>query len=385
MRAAGAPLAATVASVMALASGSCAASASSSQRSNCASGSACTSASFRPARMYSCRRSATFMDRILYSRRMHGVFDYGQGISAVDTVYDREMQTAAHPVVEKGPEAIVDTGTAHAPPRILAALAAQGVGPEAVDYVVLTHVHLDHAGGAGTLMTLCPSARLTVHPRGARHMTDPARLIEATVAIYGEAEMRRVYGEIVPVAHSRVIETPEGAAVSLAGRELAFLDVPGHARHHVAVRDSRSGHLFAGDTFGLSYRELDRDGRQFSFPTTSPSQFDPGELHRSIEPMMALEPGAVYVTHFGQLRDLRRLAADLHRLIDAHVAIALRHRGAGGARHGRMKAEISELLLEEARRQRWSPSAERVLEVFALDADLNAQGLVAWLDAGEKY
>lgn len=315
---------------------------------------------------------------------MQGVFDYGQGISAVDTVYDRELQTAAHLVVEKGRAAIVDTGTAHAAPRILAALAAQGVGPEAVDFVVLTHVHLDHAGGAGTLMARCPNARLTVHPRGARHMMDPSRLVEATVAIYGEAEMRRVYGEIVPVPRARVLETPEGAAVSLAGRELGFIDVPGHARHHVAVRDGRSGHLFVGDTFGLSYRELDRDGLQFSFPTTSPSQFDPAALHRSIERMLALEPGALYVAHFGRLHDLRRMAADLHRLIDAHVAIALRHRDAGSARHGRMKAEISGLLLEEATRQRWSPSAERVLEVFALDVELNAQGLGAWLDAGEK-
>jgi hydroxyacylglutathione hydrolase len=215
-------------------------------------------------------------------------------------------------------------------------------------------------------------------------MIDPSRLIEATVAIYGEAEMRRVYGEILAVPRSRVIETPEGAAVSLAGRELAFVDAPGHARHHVAVRDGRSGHLFAGDTFGLSYRELDRDGLQFSFPTTSPSQFDPPALHQSIERMLGFDPEALYVTHFGQLRDLRRLAADLHRLIDAHVAIALRHRDAGGARHGRMKAEISGLLLEEARRQRWALSAERVLEVFALDVELNAQGLGAWLDAEQK-
>src|SRR5258706_6349 len=145
----------------------------------------------------------------------------------------------------------------------------------------------DHAGGAGQLMARFPNARLTVHPRGARHIIDPSRLMAATVAIYGEAETRRLYGEILPVPRERVLETPEGATLRLAGRELLCLDAPGHARHHVVLRDAATGHFFAGDTFGISYRELDQDGRQFSFPTTSPSQFDPPALHRSIERMLS--------------------------------------------------------------------------------------------------
>jgi len=199
------------------------------------------------------------------------VFDYGHGISAVDSVYDRRLQTAIHLLVEKGRAAVIDTGTSHAVPHVLAALQAKGVAPEQVDYVILTHVHLDHAGAAGQLMARFPNAQLTVHPRGARHMIDPSRLLAATVAIYGEQETRRVYGEILPVPQSRVIETPDEATLRLAGRELLFLDAPGHARHHVVVQDSRTGHIFAGDTFGLSYRELDQDGRQFSFPTTRTS------------------------------------------------------------------------------------------------------------------
>ena len=310
-----------------------------------------------------------------------GIFDYGHCICAVDSVYDRRLQTAIHLLVEDGRAAVIDTGTAHAVPQVLAALEAKGVAPAQVDYVILTHVHLDHAGGAGQLMARFPNARLTVHPRGARHMVDPSRLLAATVAIYGEEETRRLYGEIVPVPRGRVVETPEGATLRLAGRELLFLDAPGHARHHVVVRDAASRHIFAGDTFGLSYRELDQDGRQFSFPTTSPSQFDPPALHRSIDRMLSFQPGALYVTHFGRLTNLTVLAADLHRLIDAHAELGERHRRAGAERKRLLKEGVSSLVLAERERQGWRLPSEKVLEVFALDVELNAQGLESWLDA----
>ncbi len=326
--------------------------------------------------MYSCRSSATFMDP--------GFYDYGEGITALDALYERPRLNAIHLVVEGGRAAIIDTGTAHAAPRVLRLLREKGVPPERVDYVILTHVHLDHAGGAGELMAQCPNAVLTVHPRGARHMIDPSRLMGATVEIYGAAAAERIYGRVPPVPRERVLETPEGAVVALAGRQLAFMDAPGHARHHVIVRDARTGHVFAGDTFGLSYRELDCGGRQFSFPTTSPSQFDPPALHRSIERIVSLEPQAVYVTHFGRLRDVPRLAADLHRLVDAHAALALENARPGSARRARLARGIEQIVLSEARRQGWKLPEKDVLEVFKLDIELNAQGLEAWLDSNTR-
>lgn len=314
-----------------------------------------------------------------------GVHDYAAGISAVDAFYDgRADQTAAHILIEQGRAAVIDTATAHAAPRILAALAERGVAPAQVDYVVLTHVHLDHAGGAGTLMALCPNARLTVHPRGARHMIDPSRLMAATVAIYGAEATARVYGRVLPVPAHRVIETAEGARLSLAGRALEFFDAPGHARHHVVVRDTRSGELFAGDSFGLSYRALDRGGRASVFPTTSPSQFDPGALHATLDRMLALAPVAVYVAHFGRVGDVPRLGADLHRLIDAHVALAERCRDAGPTRHERLKAGVAELLREESARQAWPLAEDALMRLFAIDIELNAQGLGAWLDSAGR-
>jgi len=312
---------------------------------------------------------------------MARVFEYERGILAVDSRYERELQTALHAVVEGGRAAIVDAGVNRSVPYMLAALAARGVPPERVDWIILTHVHLDHAGGAGEFARLCPNARVVVHPRGARHLADPSRLMEATRAIYGEDATRRIYGEVRPVPRERIVEAPEGATLALAGREFRFLDTPGHARHHVVVQDGATGHVFAGDTFGLSYRELDVGGRAFAFPTTSPSQFDPEALHRSIERIVSLAPAAIYVTHFSRVGDVSRLSADLHRLVDAHAALALQHRGAGAGRHALLKQGVTGIVRAEARRQAWTLPERELLELFALDIELNAQGLGLWLDA----
>jgi hydroxyacylglutathione hydrolase len=313
---------------------------------------------------------------------MPHITDYEHGISAIDSGFGRPQLAAIHLIAEGDRAALVDTGSNASLPIVLQALKAKGLTPAQVEYVILTHIHLDHAGGAGALMQALPNARLTVHPRGARHMVDPARLVAGTIAVYGEAQARRMYGDILPIPADRIVETPEGATIRLGERALTFLDTPGHARHHVCIRDDRSGHVFAGDMFGLSYRELDVDGRQFAFPTTTPVQFEPAAMHASIDRLLALQPEAIYVTHFGQVRDVPRLGADLHRLIDAHVAAALRHRNAGAGRHERIKADLTAILLDEARRHGWRMALDGLLRLMAADVELNAQGLGAWLDSG---
>jgi hydroxyacylglutathione hydrolase len=309
------------------------------------------------------------------------VIDYEFGISAIDSGYQRPLLGAIHLIVEGDRAAVIDTGVNSSVPRVLAALRGKGLRPEQVDYVILTHVHLDHAGGAGLLLSQLPNARLTVHPRGAQHMIDPGRLIASTIAVYGAEEARRTFGDIVPVPRERVIETAHGSSLRLNGREFAFFDTPGHARHHVCVLDAKSGHLFAGDTFGLSYRELDCRGRQFAFPTTSPTQFDPDAAHHSLDLIRGLQPGAIYVTHYSQVRDIARMHDDMHRLVDAHAELARRERDAGAARHERLKTGVRQIVLDEAQRHGWTLPREQVLEIFAGDIELNAQGLGSWLDA----
>lgn len=309
------------------------------------------------------------------------VIDYEYGISAIESGFNRPFLAAVHLIVENGRAAIVDSGTHDSVPRVLSALADKKLPVECVDYVLLTHVHLDHAGGAGMFMQKFPNATMVVHPRGAPHMIDPSKLWAATIAVYGEQTARKAYGEIVPVPAARVIHATDGSSVALNGRKLEFIDTPGHARHHVCIRDTRSGHMFTGDTFGLSYRELDRDGLMFSFPSTTPTQFDPPALHASIDRILSFHPEAVYLTHYAQVRDVPRLGADLHRLIDAHVALAesARALAAGKERLSRLEAGMTELVLQERQRQAWPLSEAQALEVFSNDIELNAAGLEAWL------
>lgn len=310
--------------------------------------------------------------------------DYSHGVTAIDSGYVRPQLDAIHLVVEDGRAAVVDTGTSHSVPLVLETLAAKGLGPDAIDFVWLTHVHLDHAGGAGLLMQEAPNARLVVHPRGTRHMLDPSKLMAATRDVYGADAAHTMFGDVVPVPRERVVEATDGYTVALAGRPFTFYDTPGHARHHNCIRDGATGHLFGGDMFGVSYRELDRDGRQFAFPATTPSQFDPDAFHASVNRMLALQPQALYITHYGKVVDVPRLARDLLRLVDAHAALGRRCATIADhdARSIALKAGVRDIVVAEAERQPWGVDAAGALAVLAMDIELNAGGLESWIASG---
>lgn len=301
------------------------------------------------------------------------------GIHCIDTHFQRAQFDYAYLLVEQGRGAFIDCGTNHSVPYLLAALAAAGLAPADVDWLILTHVHLDHAGGAGALMQQLPNAKLVVHPRGARHMVDPSKLWAGASAVYGEAEMQKSYGKLVPVPAARVVEAPDGFEVNLAGRVLRCLDTPGHARHHNAILDTQTGRIFSGDVFGLSYRELDSARGAFILPTTSPVQFDPEALHASIRRLVALAPPAIYVTHIGPQADVARLAGDLHATIDAMVAIAHAH-AHDASRHAAIVRALSDLYAQRAAAHGCALDAAGVCHVLAVDIELNAQGLEVWLD-----
>lgn len=305
------------------------------------------------------------------------------GIHTIDTGFHRDHFDAAYLIVEEGRAAFVDCGTNHSVPRLLAALTDAGLGTVDVDWLIVTHVHLDHAGGAGALMKELPNARLLAHPRAAPHLVDPAKLIAGATAVYGEEEIRRSYGEIVPVAEERVVIAADGHKVDLAGRELLCIDTPGHARHHHCLWDARSRCWFTGDTFGLSYRELDSDRGAFILPTSTPVQFEPEALKASIARMLSYRPDGMYLTHYGYVGDVAKLARDLYEQIDAMVAIG---RACDGSvdRHARMVAALAGLYLERARAHGCPLGDDQVEAVLRMDIELNAHGLASWLDRDRR-
>ena len=302
------------------------------------------------------------------------------GIHVIDTGFHRPNFDAAYLIVEGGRGAFVDTGTNHAVPRLLDAVRAVGLTPSDIDWLIVTHVHLDHAGGAGLLMQSLPNARLVVHANGARHMIEPDALYEGARAVYGDAEMERSYGRLVPVAAGRVRATHDGMDLSLAGRRLHFIDTPGHARHHHCIWDERSRGVFTGDTFGLSYREFDVEGRAWLLPTSTPVQFEPEPLKASVRRMLGIAPAWLYLTHFGRVGEVPRLGEMMLAQIDEMAALAQRCARDGDARHQRLRDGLAALALQHVRAHGCRLADAEVLELLAMDLELNAQGLAIWLD-----
>ena len=307
------------------------------------------------------------------------VVPLGQGLFAIDTGFHRDHFDAAYLIVERGRAAFIDTGTNFGVPRLLQALEALGLPRSAVDWVIPTHVHLDHAGGVGLLMQALPDAKLLVHPRGARHMIDPSALYQGALAVYGQAEMDRAYGQLTGVAAERVVASADEMTVELAGRPLTLIDTPGHARHHHCIWDEATRGWFTGDTFGLSYREFDSTQGAWIMPTSTPVQFEPEALEASIQRLMARAPQAMYLTHYGRVDGVGGLAQTLLRLLEATVraAQALRHHP---ERHQALKQALLELYVQDLQRHGAPQTAAQIQELLGMDIELNAQGLAVWLD-----
>ena len=310
--------------------------------------------------------------------------DYGNGIYGFDSGYVRPLLAAIQLIVEGSRCAIIDTGSNDSVDNIVAALHKVGLSEDAVDYVILTHIHLDHAGGAGLLMQKCPNAKLVVHPRGARHMAEPSKLIEGVSAVYGAEYVQKVYGKIMPIAAERIIEAPDNTIISLNKRELLCIDTPGHARHHICIIDKQTSSIFTGDMFGLSYRELDVNGKAFIFPTTTPTQFDPEAMRQSIARLLSYQPKTMYLTHYSAVSEPETLAKDLLAHIDALVNIAENSQKLGldnDARHQHVTSELKKYLLEQVHAFGCTLPEAEILEIFATDLELNAQGMTYWQDS----
>lgn len=303
--------------------------------------------------------------------------DIGHGITVIDTGYLRDRLAALYLLVEADEAAIIETGTAHSAARVSEVLAAKGLAPEQVRFVIPTHVHLDHAGGASALVELCPNAELVVHPRGARHMIDPSKLVASAKEVYGEPAFEQMYGKVRPIDEGRVRTVEDRGCLTLGERVLEFRDTPGHARHHFCIYDAASNGWFTGDTFGVSYENFLINGHRFVVPTTTPVQFDPDALVDSIEVLMSYDPKFAYLTHFGALRIEPGHALGLVQQIGDYRDIA-EHHVDDADRVAALERALMDYTL--ARLDTLGADDPAAFEPdLKMDIGLNAQGLDVWL------
>lgn len=244
-----------------------------------------------------------------------------ESIDCIDTHYGGPEKTAVYLLVQDGRAAFIDTNTTLAAPRLLAALDARGIPRESVDYLIVTHVHLDHAGGTAALLAACPNATVLAHPKTTRHLAAPERLVAASKAIYGEEQFAQLYGEILPVPADCILSLEDNTSLVWCGRRLFFFHTPGHASHHFCIYDEATETVFAGDTFGIGRSSIMRPGTPFLVCSTSPSDFDAHAARESIKRILDTGARQVCVGHYGVFHDLERAHAQLLRALSLHEGI----------------------------------------------------------------
>lgn len=229
---------------------------------------------------------------------MEKIEQISEGLFCIDT-YDlgRPNRTSSYLLKDKK-IALIETSASPSVPYIMKGLEALGVTPEDVDYLILTHIHLDHAGGAGLFMEKCKNAELIVHPKGARHLVDPSRLIASAKSVYGD-QFDTLFDPILPVEESRMRTVEDGDQLVLGETTLTFYHTKGHANHHISIHDSKSNGVFVGDTTGVYYPELLEEDFDLILPSTSPNQFDPDAMEQSIQFYEKLAPSQLYFGHYG--------------------------------------------------------------------------------------
>ena len=305
------------------------------------------------------------------------VMNVVDGISVIDSEYYSKDFAAIYLLKQKNKVAIIETGTNYSVPLVKGALANIGLSFSDVSYIIPTHVHLDHAGGAGLLMKQCQNATLVVHPRGARHLIDPSKLVAGAKAVYGEEKFIEYYGEIIPIDSHRVIEADDNFILDFDGRELKFIDTPGHAKHHFCIWDKDTKSMFTGDTFGISYRDLDMDSEVYIFPSTSPVQFDPDALIKSINRIMEFRPERVCLTHFSAIKPTQEIA---NQLIDGIHFVSnltekyISHKDAESIIFNEMMSYFLNGLGKIGNQDK-----DYCTERIELDVKINTQGLIYWL------
>jgi glyoxylase-like metal-dependent hydrolase (beta-lactamase superfamily II) len=267
---------------------------------------------------------------------------------------------------------LIETGSAVSHETLIRGLNTLGVDPEDLSYVIVTHVHLDHAGGAGQLMEKAKNATLVVHPRGARHMADPTRLWTGAEQVYGE-RLKSLFGAMVPVPESRILIRDHLDTLNIGERTLTFYNSPGHAKHHFTILDPLANALYAGDAVGIRYRTC-FTGWDFEWvmPSTSPIDFDPTAVHETLSMLEQIPFQWVYHTHFGKSEKAQAIS-HTGRCADAMAELIANHYHDGVSQDeivAALREWVKQDLLEQGLR------IGDNIEVLDIDIILDALGLI---------
>ncbi|MCY0909279.1 MAG: MBL fold metallo-hydrolase [Sulfobacillus thermotolerans] len=302
------------------------------------------------------------------------VIDYGSGIYAIDLLEEGKPFRSSAYLIKDKQLALVDTGSARSHETLLAGLQEVGVSPQDIDHIIVTHVHLDHAGGTGQMMQASPRAVVHAHARAATHLIDPSRLAQGVRAVYGE-RTDELFGTLVPIEARRVVVEGDDAHLKLGRHTLTFYDTPGHAKHHLCVWDSESQGLFSGDMVGIRYRpEYTGWDFVYGFPTTSPVDFDPEVMLESLARMEKLKPQRIFHTHFGETTPAAEAFHFTRRGVE--YIRALIEQLPDNVEYSMIHEALQQIVLQDIKRQGYHVQNVNPL---ALDMMLDAQGILVYI------
>ena len=308
------------------------------------------------------------------------ITDLGHDVFQIDTRMAGYEGITAGYLIRGSRPCLVETGTAPSVPVVRAALRALGIGAADLATIVVTHIHLDHAGGAGDMAAYYPAAEIVVHERGARHLADPSRLMSSARAVYGDA-LDALFGELAPTPAERIRAVTDTGTVDLGdGRRLDSHHAPGHAKHHVGLLDSASGDLYVGDAAGVYVQETG-DLRA----ATPPPDFDQAQALGSLRMFSALRPARLLFSHYGPVDAVEETLLRSADEINVWVEETRRARRDGGGQD----LDHAAAMVAERTRDRYAafragadPAATEKLDRIS-GTSSNVAGIMHWLEAAD--
>ncbi|WP_456271712.1 MBL fold metallo-hydrolase [Bacillus sp. AK031] len=300
-------------------------------------------------------------------------------ISVIDLFdLNEPFRTGAY-VIKEDDITIIETSASPSVPHLLKGLKELNIPLEKIKNIIVTHVHLDHAGGTGVFLEKCPNASVIVHEKGARHLINPERLEAGARQVYGE-EFDRLFHPIVPIPADRVIIKKHNEKLKLGETcELTFYNTPGHSRHHFSIYDEKSKGIFTGDTAGVNYGYI-LDGIHLYLPSTSPNQFNPMEMQQSLDLYRQLDLEKIYFGHFGISEEPQKVLTEVEKWLKIFIEKAREIHRNYHSLESRLKALTLALKKEVLNSDHRLSDNKGFIRLLDLDMKVSAMGLIDYIE-----